>query len=395
MGRVHAAVGHDRRVRRGRRGRRPARAPARCARSACGSRPRRPPGRRCRTASPSSSPAATRRTTSPPCSRRSPRRTTPTWRSSSPTTGRPTAPPPSRVTCSPGSDPVGRDRVIELAPKPPGWAGKSWACDRGADVATGAMVLFLTRTRSSRPCRAPKARRGAARTGAGLVSGVTAYAMPTFAEQVCVPQLPMTIFGFVPLALLRTSPAVAPRRLAFAYGPLLFVDRAAYLRSGGHAATPGSEREDVELARTFVAVRQPRGRRARRGHRTGPATTRSGRAPWPRGGASSSPSAGARSPCRSRASRARRSRGSSRSSSPSSGWSLGDATLVAGGLVALALLVAFRLVLAIRERMPLRTVLWHPLTVAATTVAQVPSLVDAVRGRPARWRGRTLEGEPS
>jgi hypothetical protein len=80
---------------------------------------------------------------------------------------------------------------------------------------------------------------------------------------------------------------------------------------------------------------------------------------------------------------------------PVAGVVVSDPVLVVGGLVSLALVVAFRVLVAIRERMPLRTVLWHPLTVGATTIAQVASLVDAVRGRPARWRGRPLEGASS
>jgi hypothetical protein len=231
------------------------------------------------------------------------------------------------------------------------------------------------------------------RSGTGIVSGVTTYAMPTFREQVCVPQLPMTIFGLLPLALVRLTGG-HPAALAFAYGPLLFVDRAAYLRSGGHAAAPGSEREDVELARAFVRS----GSRVGIVRATSLARTRhypdgtSALAAWRRvfvafgGGAFAVPLASLA--------------GTTLAwilplALPVLGVALGDATLVAGGLVALALLAAFRVVLAIRERMPLRTVLWHPLTVAATTVAQVLSLVDAVRGRPARWRGRTLEGDAS
>lgn len=284
------------------------------------------------------------------------------------------------------------DRVFEAPPKPAGWAGKGWACDRGAAAATGARVLFLdadTVLEDSRALRslAEELRR----TGASLVSGVTTYAMPTFAEQVCVPQLPMTIFGLLPLALL---PATWGRlsALAFAYGPLLFVDRAAYVRTGGHAAAPASEREDVELARTFVRA----GDRVRVVRAADIARTRhypdgtGALAAWRRvfvayGGGSFAVAIASLAwttltwivPL----------------VLPLLGLALGDPTLVAGGLAAMGLVAAFRVILAVRERMPLRTVLWHPLTVAVTTAAQVLSLADAVRGRPARWRGRSCEGD--
>jgi 4-hydroxybenzoate polyprenyltransferase len=293
-----------------------------------------------------------------------------------------------------GLRPEGADRVLDLPPKPAGWAGKSWACDRGAAAATGTEVLFLDAdTVLTDPAALRRLSGERRRTGAALVSGVTTYAMPTLAEQVCIPQLPMTIFGFLPLALLRLTGG-RPAALAFAYGPLLFVDRAAYVRSGGHAAAPGSEREDVDLARTIVrsggrvGVVRAAGLARTRHYPEG----RSALTAWRRvfvafgGGAFAVPLASLA--------------GTTLAwilplVLPLLGFVLGDATLLQGGLLALAFLAAFRIVLAIREGMPLRTVLWHPLTVAVTTAAQILSLVDAVRGRPARWRGRTLEGDAS
>jgi 4-hydroxybenzoate polyprenyltransferase len=286
------------------------------------------------------------------------------------------------------------DRVIAVPPKPDGWAGKSWACDRAAAATQSPHLLFLDAdTVLDDPSALARLASEQVRTGDGLVTGVTRYAMPTFAEQVCVPQLPMTIFGLLPLALVQGT-AGRPPGGAFAYGPLLFVDRGAYMRSGGHAANPGSEREDIDLARTFVRA----GERVRLVRATSLATTRhypdgvGALGAWRRvfvayGGGSFAVAIASLAlttlawllPC----------------VLPVAGFVTGDAVVVAGGLVALTFVAAFRLLVAIRERMPLRTVLWHPLTVGVTTVAQVASVVDAVRGRPARWRGRPLEGASS
>ena len=293
-----------------------------------------------------------------------------------------------------GSRPGARDRVIAVPPKPEAWVGKSWACDRAAAAADSPQLLFLDAdTTLDDPSALSRLAAEQLRTGAGLVTGVTRYAMPTFAEQVCVPQLPMTIFGLLPLALAHRTGG-HPAGIAFAYGPLLFVDRAAYTRSGGHAAAPGSEREDIDLARTFVRA----GERVRLVRAATLATTRhypdgaGALGAWRRvfvayGGGSFAVAIASLAlttvawllPC----------------VLPVAGLVTGDPVLLAGGLVALGLVVAFRVLLAIRERMPLRTVVWHPLTVAVTTVAQVASVVDAVRGRPARWRGRPLEGASS
>ena len=68
--------------------------------------------------------------------------------------------------------------------------------------------------------------------------------------------------------------------------------------------------------------------------------------------------------------------------------------MTTGGLAALGLLAAFRVLLAWRERQPLASILLHPVTVIATLGAMLLSLLDAVRGRPATWRGRPYE-EPN
>jgi hypothetical protein len=58
--------------------------------------------------------------------------------------------------------------------------------------------------------------------------------------------------------------------------------------------------------------------------------------------------------------------------------------------VPLAILVAFRVVLAVSQGLGVTTILLHPVTVAATVAAQVLAVGDWVTGRPLRWRERTL-----
>jgi 4-hydroxybenzoate polyprenyltransferase/GT2 family glycosyltransferase len=284
---------------------------------------------------------------------------------------------------------AGRDRVLAVPPKPPGWAGKSWACDRAAAEATTPHLLFLDADTIPRPdaCRALASE--LARSGAALVSGVSAYAMPTWRERAFLPLLPATLFGFLPLWLLRLAGG-RPRVFAFAYGPLLLVDRAAYLRAGGHARVPGSEREDLDLARTIVAA----GERVHLARAADLAVTRH----YPDG-------TGALRAWR----RVFVAYGGGNLAVAVAGiagavvvWTLPlllpilgalsrDTVVTTGGLVALGLLAAFRLLLAWRERQPLPGILLHPVTVIATLGAMLLSLYDAVRGRPATWRGRPYE----
>jgi lycopene elongase/hydratase (flavuxanthin-forming) len=287
---------------------------------------------------------------------------------------------------------AGRDRVLVVPPKPLGWAGKSWACDRAAAEADTPHVLFVDADTILRPDAARALASELVRSGAALVSGVSAYAMPTWRERALVPLLPATLFGFLPLWLLRLTGG-RPHLLAFAYGPLLLVDRAAYRRAGGHARVPGSEREDVELARTMVAA----GERVHLVRAADLATTRH----YPDG-------TGALRAWR----RVFVAYGGGNLAIAVAGiagavvvWTLPlllpilgavsrDTVVTTGGLAALGLLAAFRVLLARRERQPLASILLHPVTVIATLGAMLLSLLDAVRGRPATWRGRPYE-EPN
>lgn len=286
---------------------------------------------------------------------------------------------------------IGPDRaaVLEAGPKPAGWTGKSWACARGMEAVATDHVVFLDADTLPRPPALRTLHAIAVGSGAGLVSGVTAYAMATLGEQATVPGFPMTIFGWLPLWAHITTGG-RDRRLAFAYGPLMLVDSAAYRASGGHAATPGSQREDLDLAKTMAAS----GSEVRLVAASDLAASRH----YP-GGIS--------------AVRAWRRVALSYVGDTYAGliatlaadvvcWVLplvavpvalasGDDGLVPAAWASLAAIVLFRIGLAVLEHQPLLSVLWHPLTVGATMLGQLASLVDGVRGVQPIWRGRPYE----
>lgn len=286
-----------------------------------------------------------------------------------------------------------RGRVIDAGPRPDGWAGKAWACSRGLAATEADHVLFLDADTVVAPHAARTLHRIALGTGAGLVSGVSAYAMPTAAERAFVPGFPMTILGWLPLWA-HVLFGGRSRRLAFAYGPLLLVERGAYTESGGHAAIPGSQREDLDLAKTMARS----GREVRLVAAADLAATRH----YARG---------------TDALRAWRRVTLAYVGDTLTGviatvlvsatcWLLpfvalpvaaasGRPDLVALAALALTLLLAFRVGLAIVERQPLRSVLWHPVTIGATIAAQLVSLVDGICGVPAIWRGRPYEARKS
>ena len=285
-----------------------------------------------------------------------------------------------------------RGRIITAPPKPDGWSGKGWAVATGVRAAATELVLAVDADTSLDPGGAAALVREQRAIGADLVSGVTRYAMPTPGERIAMPGYPMLLFGFVPAWL----PAVTggrPASLAFSYGPLQLVRRDAYLATGGHAASPASHREDVDLARTFAAA----GRRVRTAYAADLGVTRhyetAGEvlASWSRilPGYTGGSVAVALTMLVVEA----------------AAWvlplvlpflalALAPAQLGVS-LVPLAALVAARLALAVTQRQPLVTVLLHPLTAAVTLAAQAAALGALVAGRTPEWRGRPMPDLPS
>jgi cellulose synthase/poly-beta-1,6-N-acetylglucosamine synthase-like glycosyltransferase len=286
---------------------------------------------------------------------------------------------------TPGAPP---GEVIATPPLPAGWAGKSWAAWTGARSADTELLLFLDTDTVLDPGALAALVSEADRTGADLVSGVTRYTMRSPVERLLMPGFPMLLFGFLPLGLLARTGG-RPARLAFAYGPLMLVRRAAYLAVDGHRAIAASPREDVDLARTFARA----GRRVALLHGADLGATRH------------YPSARAIAGAWRRILFAY-----SGESLPTSlvtiagfflAWTLpmllpvagvlgGDPLLLGGGAVALALMLAARVLLDATQRMPRGGVLWHPLTAPLTGLLQIAGLLVDLLGPQRTWRGRTL-----
>lgn len=280
-----------------------------------------------------------------------------------------------------------RARVIAAPPKPDGWSGKGWAVTAGMAHVGTELVLALDADTALEPAAIATLVRELRATDADLLSGVTRYAMPTLAEQAAMPGYPLLLFGFVPVwaSVLRGG---RPPALAFAYGPIELARTAAYTATRGHAATPGSAREDVELARTFARA----GRRVHTTHAADLGATRHYRdahevlASW------------------------------TRILPGYTGGSLAVALMTLAGealahvlplllpvlalaiapdqivpaLLAFAVLVSARVALAVTQRQSVVTVVLHPVTVVLTLAAQVAGIAAMVAGRTPGWRGRPM-----
>lgn len=294
---------------------------------------------------------------------------------------------------------LGPDAVLRCPPRPDGWSGKSWAAWCGAGAATTELVLFVDADTVLAPDAAAALAGEVTARDLDLVSGVTRYRLRGRAERALVPGFPMLLFGFLPLWLVSRTLG-RPAALAFAYGPLMLVRREAYQSVGGHAANPASEREDVDLARAFARA----GRRvgvvdgsrlgSTRHYETGPEVAEAWRRIFDAYTGHSLPLALLTLVLETAA------------------WLLPIALLpvaVAAALGAVrlpdawpgippalaaslpfALLVVAQVALVTRQRQPLSTIAWTPLTAAATVALQARSTWSEMLGRPITWRGRDI-----
>lgn len=134
-------------------------------------------------------------------------------------------------------------QVVDSAP-PPGWTGKAQACQRGADVARGDVLVFLDADVEPGGNVVTRLAGAAARHG-GLVSAHPRHRIERPYELLSA--------GIGLVALLGAGTGATPARRwwrrPFAFGPALAVPAGVYREIGGHAAVRSSIVDDVALAR--------------------------------------------------------------------------------------------------------------------------------------------------
>lgn len=129
-------------------------------------------------------------------------------------------------------------RVVSLRGKPSGWVGKSWACQSGAEVATGDSILFLDADVRLTPDGLRRII--AAHETHGAVSVQPYHTTLRWYEQGAL------VFNLVQIAA-NGSALPHPIDLGL-FGPVIALSRADYFAIGGHARVKSAVVEDMALA---------------------------------------------------------------------------------------------------------------------------------------------------
>ena len=139
-----------------------------------------------------------------------------------------------------------RFRIVHAGSLPTGWIGKSWACHRGAQDATGDWLLFSDADVVHEPETLAACLRLADDAGRAGVTLAPRILTGSVGERIVLPAA-----AFIILAVMAPGPlARSPRSgVTMAAGAYLLIRRDVYERIGGHDGIRGHMVDDLALAR--------------------------------------------------------------------------------------------------------------------------------------------------
>ncbi len=125
------------------------------------------------------------------------------------------------------------------------WGGKQWACQQGANVASGEILLFTDADTDHAPDSMRRAVPQLLGSGAGLLSALPYHANPKIWERLLGP------IQLIIIAL--TAPFAPPKsKRLFVIGQYLMFRREAYHAIGGHEVVASDFAEDLPLANLLI-----------------------------------------------------------------------------------------------------------------------------------------------
>ncbi|MBM3689124.1 MAG: glycosyltransferase [Actinobacteria bacterium] len=147
-----------------------------------------------------------------------------------------------------GTDP--RVKVIDGPddPPPPGWLGKSWACHRLSQEATGDVLVFVDADVDLTPRAIASTIHHMREAGLDLLSPYPRQVAVTPAERITQP---LIVWSWVTALPIRITERSHYPSMAAAIGQFLVVDARAYRISGGHTAVADMIIEDVGVLRAL------------------------------------------------------------------------------------------------------------------------------------------------
>jgi chlorobactene glucosyltransferase len=145
---------------------------------------------------------------------------------------------------------AGTVRQIARRDLPKNWAGKTHACQRLAEGAHARWLLFIDADTQLMPGAIDQLVGIAEKRNASLLSAWPHIEMRSIPERLLMPLLNFVVFTLfpAPIARIRTGPT-----LGLAHGACILADREAYMRLGGHTLVQAQIFEDTSLAREWRA----------------------------------------------------------------------------------------------------------------------------------------------
>ena len=142
--------------------------------------------------------------------------------------------------------------VLDNPDLPADWFGKQWACQTGADAASGEILVFMDADARAAPDLLARSVNGMLRTGADFYSVLGRQEMVTFWERL----LQMQVFTVLVTRFGGTEIVNRSRNASakIANGQYLMVRRATYDQFGGHGLVRGYVAEDLMLAQRYFEL---------------------------------------------------------------------------------------------------------------------------------------------